>query len=143
MCQVTGVPEKFDGVPTGARAIQLWDSQTQHYFLKLFGRPVRATACECERNSEASIAQVLHLLNSPNLQSKLSHANGQLARLNAAHADNAKLADELYLTFFSRLPGDAERQLAVKHFAANTNRQQAVEDYAWSLLNTVEFVFNH
>ena len=143
VCQVTGVPEKFDGVPTGARAIQLWDSQTQHYFLKLFGRPVRVTACECERNSEASIAQVLHLLNSPNLQSKLSHANGQLARLNAAHEDNAKLADELYLTFFSRLPSDTERQLAVKHFAANTNRQQAVEDFAWSLLNTVEFVFNH
>lgn len=143
VCQVTGVPEKFDGVPAGARAIQLWDSQTQHYFLKLFGRPVRVTACECERNSEASIAQVLHLLNSPNLQAKLTHADGQLARLTAAYPDNVKLADELYLTFFSRLPGDKERQLAVKHLAAGPNRQQAVEDYAWSLLNTVEFVFNH
>ena len=143
VCQVTGVPEKFDGVPSGTRAIQLWDSQTQHYFLKLFGRPVRVTACECERNSEASIAQVLHLLNSPNLQSKLSHANGQLARLVASQPDNAKLADELYLTFFSRMPTAAERQLAVKHLAANPDRQQAVEDYAWSLLNAVEFVFNH
>jgi len=143
VCQVTGVPEKFDGVPAGARAIQLWDSQTQHYFLKLFGRPVRVTACECERNSGASIAQVLHLLNSPNLQAKLTHADGRLARLAAAHPDNAKLADELYLTFFSRLPSAAERQLAVKHLAASPNRQQAVEDYAWSLLNTVEFVFNH
>ncbi len=143
VCQVTGVPEKFDGVPTGARAIQLWDSQTSHYFLKLFGRPVRVTACECERNSEASIAQVLHLLNSPNLQAKLTHADGYLARLAAACPDNAKLADELYLTFFSRLPSDTERQLAVKHLAASPNRQQGVEDYAWSLLNTVEFVFNH
>ncbi len=143
VCQVTGVPEKFDGVPAGARAIQLWDSQTQHYFLKLFGRPVRVTACECERNSGASIAQVLHLLNSPNLQAKLTHADGQLARLAAAHPDNAKLADELYLTFFSRLPSDTERQLAVKHLAASPNRLQAVEDYAWSLLNAVEFVFNH
>ena len=141
--QVTGVPEKFDGVPNGARAIQLWDSQTQHYFLKLFGRPVRVTACECERNSEASIAQVLHLLNSPNLHAKLTHADGQLARLNAAHPDNSKLADELYLTFFSRLPSDAERQLVAKHLAASPDRQQAVEDYAWSLLNAVEFVFNH
>ncbi len=141
--QVTGVPEKFDGVPAGARAVQLWDSQTQHYFLKLFGRPVRATACECERNTEASVAQVLHLLNSPNLHAKLTHADGQLARLVASHPDNTKLADELYLTFFSRLPSDAEREVAVKHFAASPNRQQAVEDFAWSLLNTVEFVFNH
>ena len=143
VCQVTGVPEKFDGVPSGTRAIQLWDSQTQHYFLKLFGRPVRVTACECERNSEASIAQVLHLLNSPNLQSKLSHANGQLARLVASHPDNAKLADELYLTFFSRMPTATERQLVAKHLAASPDRQQGVEDYAWSLLNAVEFVFNH
>ena len=141
--QVTGVPEKFDGVPAGARAVQLWDSQTQHYFLKLFGRPVRATACECERNTEASVAQVLHLLNSPNLHAKLTHADGQLARLVASHADNAKLADELYLTFLSRMPSDAERQLAVKHFAASPSRLQGVEDFAWSLLNTVEFVFNH
>lgn len=141
--QVTGVPEKFDGVPAGARAIQLWDSQTQHYFLKLFGRPVRATACECERNSEASIAQVLHLMNSPALQAKLAHADGRMARLAAAQPDPERLAEELYLTFFNRLPTDAERQLARRHFAAHPNRQQAVEDLAWSLMNTMEFVFNH
>ena len=87
VCDVTGVPEKFDGVPTGARAVQLWDSQTQHYFLKLFGRPVRVTACECERNTEASIAQVLHLLNSPNLQAKLAHADGRLTACNAAFGE--------------------------------------------------------
>jgi len=141
--QVTGVPEKFDGVPAGVRAIQLWDSQTQHYFLKLFGRPVRATACECERNSEASIAQVLHLMNSPALQAKLAHADGRMARLAAAQPDPERLAEELYLTFFNRLPSDAERQLARRHFAAHPNRQQAVEDLAWSLMNTMEFVFKH
>ncbi|HEV3120317.1 MAG TPA: DUF1549 domain-containing protein, partial [Isosphaeraceae bacterium] len=47
VCQTTGVGEKFPGVPAGSRAIQLWDSKVPHYFLKLFGRPVRATACEC------------------------------------------------------------------------------------------------
>src|SRR5262249_51512119 len=62
--QVTGVPEKFDGFPLGTRAIQLWDSKVRHYFLKQFGRPVRASACECERIAEPNIAQVLHLLNS-------------------------------------------------------------------------------
>ena len=143
VCDVTGVPEKFDGVPTGARAVQLWDSQTQHYFLKLFGRPVRVTACECERNTEASIAQVLHLLNSPNLQAKLAHADGRLARLTAEVSDPARLADELYLTCYSRFPTPAERALAVKHFTASRDRQSAAEDFAWSLLNTVEFSFNH
>ncbi|MCA9039704.1 MAG: DUF1549 domain-containing protein, partial [Planctomycetaceae bacterium] len=37
ICQVTGVEEKFAGVPAGARSIELWDSQVPHYFLKLFG----------------------------------------------------------------------------------------------------------
>ena len=64
VCQATGVPEKFDGAPAGTRAIELWDSQVEHYFLRLFGRPVRQTACECERVVEPSVAQVLHLLNS-------------------------------------------------------------------------------
>ena len=49
ICQVTGMPEKFRGMPDGYRAIQLWDSQVKHYFLSLFGRPIRSTACECER----------------------------------------------------------------------------------------------
>ena len=73
-----------------------------------------------------------------NVKAVLDQGDGQ-----GWHRDTNPLTALLYLTFFSRLPSDAERQLAVKHFAANTNRQQAVEDYAWSLLNTVEFVFNH
>ena len=72
VCDVTGVDEKFNGMPDGYRAVQLWDSQVQHYFLKLFGRPARATVCECERVTGATIGQALHLMNSPNLQNKHS-----------------------------------------------------------------------
>jgi len=53
--QTTGIEEKFDGVPEGSRAIQLWDSQVPHYMLKLFGRPSRVTACDCERISEPTV----------------------------------------------------------------------------------------
>ena len=41
ICDVTGQPEKFPGVPYGSRAIELWDSEVDHYFVKLFGRPSR------------------------------------------------------------------------------------------------------
>ena len=80
-----------------------------HYFLKLFGRPVRKTACECERNAEASIAQVLHLLNSPQLQAKIAHEAGTVARLVRSNSDNHALLEELYLTFYSRFPTREER----------------------------------
>ncbi len=143
VCQVTGVPEKFSGVPEGCRAIQLWDSKVDHYFLTLFGRPVRQTVCACERNAEASVAQVLHLLNSPQIQGKLSHAGGLVRRLAESLPDDGQLAEELYLTFFSRYPSDTERVRAVGYLRAAPSRREGAEDLAWSLLNSLEFVFNH
>ena len=144
VCQVTGVKEKFPGVPAGARAIQLWDSQAQHYFLKLFGRPSRASACDCERASGASMAQALHLMNSPALEAKLAHAGGRLGKLEREHADDAELARQLYLTIYNREPSAAESERAKRHLGARrAQRRKATEDLAWAMLNSVEFIFNH
>ena len=143
VCQTTGVGEKFPGVASGYRAIQLWDSGVQHYFLRLFGRPVRQTACECERNVEPSVAQVLHFLNSPEIHGKLSHEAGRIKRLVDSIADDGELVDELYLTIFSRQPDTDERRRAIEHLAAAADRRQAAEDQAWAMLNSLEFMFNH
>ncbi|MGI8981164.1 MAG: DUF1549 domain-containing protein [Pirellulaceae bacterium] len=146
VCQATGVPEKFEGVPAGSRAIQLWDSQVDHYFLRLFGRPTRQTVCECERVTEPSVAQVLHLLNSERVQEKLSHESGFVAKLAKRESDNARAADELYLNLFSRLPTGEERQVAVEYLGKagdSAARRTALEDLAWTMLNSLEFVFNH
>lgn len=142
--QTTGIGEKFAGVPAGFRAIQVWDSDVSHYFLKLFGRPVRKTPCECERNGEASIAQVLHLLNSPQIHGKLTHEQGNIAEWTRSIPDDGALTDTLYLTFYSRFPSLKERQTAEKFLSEyGGNRQQATEDLAWSMLNSLEFIFNH
>lgn len=143
ICQVTGSSEKFEGVPAGSRAIELWDSQVPHYFLSLFGRPVRATACECERANQPSVAQVLHVLNSPQIQEKLSSDAGQLALLEGSIGDNEKLVEEIYLMFYSRFPTTNEQVSVSRYLAKADNRRKAVEDVAWSLMNTVEFLFNH
>ncbi len=55
--QVTGIPEKFPGIPAGTRAIALWDSDVSHYFLQTFGRPERTTPCSCERVVEPNVAR--------------------------------------------------------------------------------------
>jgi hypothetical protein len=130
-------------VPAGSRAIELWDSQVPHYFLSLFGRPVRATACECERATQPSVGQVLHILNSPQIQEKLSSEAGQLAILERSISDNEKLVEEIYLMFYSRFPSTDEQVSVSKYLAKADNRRKAVEDVAWSLMNTVEFMFNH
>jgi hypothetical protein len=126
------------------RAVQLWDSKSPHYFLKLFGRPVRSSACSCERVSEPSVAQVLHVLNSPEIQAKLSHDDGTVARLVRQEPDDGKLAEELYLACFCRPPDAAERAAAVAYLGRDrAKRRQAAEDLLWGLMNTLEFVFNH
>jgi hypothetical protein len=144
VCQTTGVGEGFSGIPAGTRAVGLWDSKVRHSFLKLFGRPVRISACECERVGEPSVAQVLHVLNSLEIQAKLSHEGGAIARLVREKTDDGALAEELYLTFYSRLPTEKERKVAMEHLRRDPGkRREAAEDLAWSLLNSLEFVFNH
>jgi hypothetical protein len=143
VCQTTGAPERFDGMPAGMRAIQLWDSKASHYFLKVFGRPERVSACECERRHEPSTAQVLHLLNAPDIQAKLEHDAGYVAKLAQRQGGDDSLAEDLYLTFYSRRPTDEEKANAVAYLRKVKDRRAAVEDLAWSLMNSLEFVFNH
>ncbi len=144
VCDVTGVDEKFDGVPRGYRAVQLWDSQVQHYFLKLFGRPARATVCECERVTGASMGQALHLMNSPNIQTKLAHEGGRIKRLTLEHEDDADIVRQLYLSAFSRSPSRDEMNTGLQYLGSRRfQRRKAVEDLAWSLMNSFEFIFNH
>ena len=84
-------------MPKGTRAIQLPDESVGSYFLDVFGRPARETACECERPREANLAQALQLLNSNDLQSKVGTANGRLATLLKEKAPDAAIVEELYL----------------------------------------------
>jgi hypothetical protein len=62
----------FKGVPAETRAVQLPDNQFESYFLSVFGRPDAASPCECERSSDASLAQALYLFNSEELLYKIS-----------------------------------------------------------------------
>ncbi len=98
ICQTTGVAEKFNGWPDGVRAIEVWDNRMPSYFFRIFGRPVRATVCECERSNEPSISQALHLLNSPEINAKIAHRAGLARRLAESSRTPDELTEELYLT---------------------------------------------
>lgn len=139
--QTTGVAERFRGAPPGTRAIQLWDSKVPHYFLKAYGRTERSSACECERITEPSVAQVLHLMNAPQIEAKLNHANGAVAKLVDRCKEDEKLVEEMYLTFLSRIP-DAKERAKAAAFLKEGKRREAAEDLAWGMLNAIEFVFN-
>lgn len=163
--QVTEVPEEFNGWPAGYRAIQVWDNKLPSHFLEVFGRPSRQTVCSCERGTESSIAQALHLMNSQTTAGKLQDRRGLCARLARSEMRDAEIIEELYLRTLSRYPQSEEIQLMRQAFSGTagsaegagadggagsresvapvTVRQHAIEDILWTLMNSREFVFNH
>ncbi len=142
--QVTGTSTGFGGVPTGTRATQLPDSGFSSYFLTVFGRPESSSACECERSSEANLAQSLHLLNSAEIQGKLTSGSGNAAVLSKdKEREHAAKIRDLYLLAFSREPSSEEATIALKHIEKAKEPKLAYEDIVWALINTKEFLFNH
>ena len=144
---VTGFTETFDGIPTGTRATQLPDDGFVSPWLDAFGRPARRTACECERTTDPSLAQALFLLNSNDLETRISHPDGRAARYarDQARLDQDKI-DELYRLALARPPTIEERGRAVAYLDQQRQKGQiraGFEDLIWSLLNTKEFLFNH
>lgn len=143
--QVTGTTTGFSGTPAGTRAVQLPDNGFSSYFLTVFGRPEGSSACECERSSEANLAQSLHLLNSGEIQGKLTADSGRAAKLSGdkGPGHQAKIR-QLYLLAFSREPLEDEASIALSHIEkCGDDAKRAYEDIVWALINTKEFLFNH
>jgi hypothetical protein len=136
-------PEKFDGWPLGYRAIQIWDNRMPSYFFQIFGRPVRASVCECERSNEPSISQALHLMNSPEISAKLRDRQGRVRRLADSALTAGEIVDELCLAALSRFPDDRERTVLLSAFDNGADRRASVEDALWTLVNSKEFLYNH
>ncbi len=145
--QVAEAPAAFNGLPADRyapkRAIMLPDESFSSYFLDVFGRPQRISACECERVSEANLAQALHLLNSDEIQGKLSRSGGRAEAMAKDVRPDAEKVDELFLWALARKPTPEQRDLALAHIGKNAmNKKAAYENILWALLNTKEFVFN-
>lgn len=143
--QVTDTSENFGGVPAGTRAMQLADASNATYFLQVFGQPRGDTACECERSTDANLAQSLHLLNGREIQDKIARDNARTARLatdaNRSPEDRVR---EIYRWVFAREPAADELEVAVSYIKRHAdNPRRGFEDIVWALINTKEFQFNH
>src|SRR5207245_5532745 len=123
VCQVTDSPTPFGGLPQDRhapkRAIMLPDESFSSYFLDVFGRPQRISACECERVSEANLAQALHLLNSDEVQNKLTRAGGRAEAMSKDPRPDSDKVDELFMWALARKPTPEQRDLALAHIAKN------------------------
>ncbi len=142
---VTQTPNKFKGLPVGARAVQIADGNTSNYFLTTFGRATRATVCSCEVKMEPNLSQALHLLNGDN-----THARIRKGKIIETMLEQKKppteIIDQLYLSTLSRSPTEEERSkllAAVSESDKKEDIMETLEDVFWALLNSKEFIFNH
>jgi hypothetical protein len=141
--QVTENADKFQGLPKGARAVEIADGAVNNYFLTTFGRATRGTVCSCEVRTEPNLSQALHLLNGDATQGKIT-SGGVIKKLLAkSNKDNTEVIKELYLRCLARVPTDKEMTKLKGYFGNGKNDEQVLTDIFWALLNSKEFIFNH
>jgi hypothetical protein len=153
-CDVIGASAEFNGYPAGTRAGQIRGVQrvrprdrkaaSADRFLKTFGKPERLLACECERSNETTLKQALALIGDEGLNSLLAKDDNRLAGLARSDRSAEDIVDELYWTALSRPPTPDELAAGESLItSAGEERFAAVEDLAWAIINSKEFVFRH
>lgn len=147
VCKLTDSPSQFAGLPTDKyapqRAIMLPDESFTSYFLDVFGRPQRISACECERVNEASLAMTLHMLNSQEVQDKIARAGARADRMAKDPRSDDEKITEIFLAAIGRKPSPDQLTMAKSHLEKHAkDKKQAYENIIWALLNTKAFLFN-
>jgi len=138
------IPEPFTFIPESRRTIALADGSITSQFLEIFGRPSRDTGLESERNNKITSAQKLLLLNSSHVQKKITRSRRLNRLVRRAGRNRRGMIRGLYVTILSREPTKEELAAAVKYCGTSGMKQkQAVEDLAWALVNTKEFLYRH
>ncbi len=150
MCQVTGVPVKFNGYPLGMRAFELPGVRAARRreaaptsgeeFLKLFGKPERLLACECERSGDSTLVQAFQLISGETMNGMLSDSDNRIGRLLAAGHSDDEIIRELYVASLSRFPNEREFAETRDLVKKSSDRRAAFEDLLWGLLNSKEFL---
>ena len=112
---VTGIPERFPGFPTGTRAIELASGTVDHSFLMAFSKPVRDATCECARDPEPSLSQVIQMLNNPAIVNNIKSPEGRISKWLAAGESTDRIVEQIYLTTVSRRATSQERELIAQH----------------------------
>ncbi len=144
LTHITGVAEPFEGYSEGLLAVQLPDPKVPNYLLDTFGRPERVTPCACERTSEVTMPQVLHLLNSESLGRRIGDGEGRLAKLLSSGKSDREIADRLFLASLGRRPTAPQWEIVRQALAVSgADRQAVFRDLTWALVNSREFLFGH
>ena len=140
---VTGIPQDFPGHPLGTRAIELSEGAIEHPFLKAFSRPVRDVTCECAREDDPSLSQVIHLMNNRDIIEGIKSSQSHLGQWLLAGKPDDEVVELVYLSTLSRRPTTAEQELVRKYLTSAGDRAAGFYDLEHALLISNEFLLRH
>ena len=149
MSRALAAPLRIPGWPKAARLAEVPEGR-KHYspiktdldrFALVFGKPPRLIASDCERTNEPTIAQAFQLLSGPVFDEMLTRKDNVLGSLFASARPDREIISELYLRTLSRRPSATEMDRFTAHVSSAPDKRRALEDVAWALLNSKEFLF--
>jgi mono/diheme cytochrome c family protein len=108
---VTGALSDIPGVAPGTRAAALPDVAValDDGFLNNLGRPVRESACECERSQELQLGPVMALVSGPTVGKAISDPQCALPKLaKQTELSESQIVQAIYLRVLSREATDQE-----------------------------------
>lgn len=114
--QVTGAVSDIPGVAPGTRAAALPDVAVSlpDGFLNNLGRPVRESACECERSHDLQLGPVMALVSGPTVGKAISDPQCALPKLALTDLSEPDMVREIFLRVLSRPASDDEVERIVK-----------------------------
>jgi hypothetical protein len=143
LTQATGVRPDFPEVPPDTSAEEFPDPHVgKDGFLDLFGRPLRESACECERKTELSLPQALNLINGKTISDAVADPSGRLAKALVAGTPDRGLIEDMYLTTLSRMPTASELDKGMTYLRTGDQRAGRAQDLLWALVNSKAFLYN-
>ncbi len=114
--RVTGAKSAIPGVAPGTRAAQLPDVafNLPDGFLNNLGRPVRESACECERSHDLQLGPVMALVSGPTVGTAIGDAQNELVSLATRNASDREIIEDVYLRVLNRYPTQGEVNAVLK-----------------------------
>src|SRR5262249_15981528 len=113
-----GTTENFgNDAPANCRAVEVGASRVQNPVVaqafRIFGRPARGSACDCDRAMEPALAQTLFRMTDPAILGKLNAPSGRLQSLLKSKMTDEEIFEELFLATLTRLPNEREKRAFV------------------------------
>ncbi|MEM7476363.1 MAG: DUF1549 and DUF1553 domain-containing protein [Planctomycetota bacterium] len=146
---ITETPANLSGVPKDSRSTQIWTHRVGSMFLDTYGRPDPNQDPPCERTSDSSVAQVLHMMNSRELDARVRNDSSRAARLAKEYSSAGAIVEDLYLAIYSRYPKADEKAYAEGLLASDgallteNKLRPVIEDLMWAMMNSPESIIQN